>query len=131
MNMNRYAQIMDASGILGINEIIGKAGVKMDYDAWASEGFCPKQGCVGEIVGDAYSHNGPLWILKCTPSVFVPVAQWAVREISEAVYQQRKSYSLALGKDPNGVQCKKEKELAIQAEMQASLYNLLSGFGRF
>ena len=129
--MNRYAQIMDASGILGINELVGNSGVKMDYDAWASESFCPKKGCVGEIIGDAYSHNGPLWILKCAPSVFVPVAQWATREISEAAYQQKKSYSLSLGSDPGGVQCKKEKELAIKTEMEASLDNLMNRNGWF
>jgi len=93
--MNKYGQIMDATGIWGINEMIGSNGIKMDYDAWASAGFCPKQGCVGEIICDAYSATGPLWVLECAPSVFVLVAQWAIKEISEPLFEQKLPSSMA------------------------------------
>lgn len=129
MNMNKFGQIMDAAGILGLSEIIGSNGFKMDYDSWASANFCPKQGCVGQIISDAYSALGPLWILECAPSVYVPVAQWAVKEISESVFKQKQSSSMALCKDPGGVQCKIEKQNAMSAAMQSSIDNMLNGIG--
>ena len=120
---------MDAAGILGLSEIIGSNGFKMDYDSWASANFCPKQGCVGQIISDAYSALGPLWILECAPSVYVPVAQWAVKEISESVFKQKQSSSMALCKDPGGVQCKIEKQNDMSAAMQSSIDNMLNGIG--
>lgn len=117
---------MDATGILGISEMIGSHGFKMDYDSWASANFCPKQGCVGQIINDAYSALGPLWILECAPSVYVPVAQWAVKEISQSVFEQKLSSSRALCKDPGGIQCQKEKQNAIDAALQNSKDNLLN-----
>lgn len=129
MSMNKFGQIMDATGILGISKMIGSNGIKMDYDSWASANFCPKQGCVGQIVSDAYSALGPLWILECAPFVYVPVAQWAVKEISQSVFEQKLSSSIALCKDPGGVQCKKEKQDAMSAAMQSSIDNLLNGIG--
>lgn len=120
---------MDATGILGLNEMIGSNGIKMDYDAWALANFCPKQGCVGQIISDAYSAIGPLWILQCAPSVYVPVAQWAVREISESSFEQQLSSSMALCKDPGGIQCKIEKRKFMDAALQSTVDNIINGNG--
>lgn len=117
--MNEYGEIMDPEGIQSITEMIGVEGIKMDYDTWALEQFCPCKGCVGAIIGDGYCAEGPVWILRCAKNVYVPVSQWAVKIIPQSDYFNKVENNVLLGKDPDGSRCR-------EAQMKAAMSSFSS-----
>ena len=124
MSMNEYGGIMDSEGIQSVSDMIGVEGVKMDYDAWAAEHFCPCKGCVGKIVGDGYSAEGPVWILQCAKNVFVPVSKWAVKIIPQSVYFSKIENNELLGRDMDGSRCREALEKAVMSSMEAFMNRL-------
>ncbi|MGM9746583.1 MAG: hypothetical protein ACI30H_06470 [Paludibacteraceae bacterium] len=123
--MAKFVEISNEQAIRNVNlvgcpEYRGYATTTQD---WVKHGFYPKAGVVGQVVGEAQSREGLLYLIQVSDSIIVAVLPYGLRNISYIEANKRYPSNMAVGH----IVSDEAEEYELQA-IQNEIDNLMQSF---
>lgn len=92
-----YVEVIDSAAVrqrtsLQVN------GLKLHVDEWKRYDFFPNKGVVGQVMGEAQSREGIIYLVQFSEHIMAAILPRGLKQISKAEAQRRYSQNRTIGK---------------------------------
>ena len=124
--MARFVEISDERAVRDVQlvccpEFQGFATTTRD---WAKQNFYPKNGVVGQVMGEAQSREGLVYLVQVSDSIVVAVRPNGLRDISFTAANRRYPLNMSVGR-VSAAEAQQRQSQAMMDDME----RMLKGFG--
>ena len=97
--MDRFVEIVDENAVRDVN-IVGTPELNnfaTTREEWAEQNFCPKNGVVGQVMGEAQAREGLLYLVQVSDSIMIAIRPNGIRDISFSEANRRYPLNMVIG----------------------------------
>jgi len=97
--MDRFVEIVDSNAVRDVS-MVGSPEYRKyatTRQEWAKQNFYPKNGVVGQVMGEAQAREGLLYLVQVSNNIMVAIRPNGIRDISFAEANRRYSQNMIIG----------------------------------